>query len=80
LRTSIARRIQVVLALITASVLLGSLVPIVAADGGLEVTTPYPAVAVAPGSKVIFDLTVSSTRVADITLELAGYRLVGPRA
>ena len=43
-----------------------------AADGGLEVTTPYPAVAVAPGSKVSFDLTVSSTRVADITLELGG--------
>jgi uncharacterized membrane protein len=44
----------------------------VSADGGLEVTTPYPAVAVAPGTKVSFDLTVSSTRTANVALELSG--------
>ena len=46
--------------------------PAVAADDGLEVTTPYPAVAVAPGSKVSFDLTVSSTRTANVGLALTG--------
>jgi uncharacterized membrane protein len=47
-------------------------IPIASADGGLEVATPYPAVAVAPGDKVSFDLTVSSVRVADIALSIDG--------
>ena len=49
---------------------LGLLAPVAAADGGLEVTTPYPAVAVAPGSKVTFDLTVSSTSSGNVALAL----------
>jgi len=52
--------------------ILAATVPAVAADGGLEVTTPFPAVAVAPGSKVSFDLTVSSTRAATIDLSTGG--------
>jgi uncharacterized membrane protein len=50
------------------TLLLGAFAPTAAADGGLEVTTAYPAVAVAPGSKVSFDLTVSSTRAGDVAL------------
>lgn len=46
--------------------------PLVVADDGLEVTTPYPAVAVAPGSKVSFDLTITSDATADVALSLAG--------
>lgn len=59
-------------ALAAAAMLAGSFVPVVAAAGGLEVTTPYPAVAVAPGSKVSFDLTVSSDQQAEIALAVAG--------
>lgn len=51
---------------------MGTLVPAVAADGGLEVTTPYPSVAVAPGDKVSFDLTVTSERTAIVALSLSG--------
>jgi uncharacterized membrane protein len=49
-----------------------TLAPVVGAANGLEVTTPYPAVAVAPGNKVSFDLTVASTRQADVDLKLSG--------
>lgn len=52
--------------------LFGVLAPSVAADNGLTVTTPYPAVAVAPGSKVSFDLTVASTRAANVALSVKG--------
>jgi uncharacterized membrane protein len=55
-----------------AGLLLSTLVPTVAADDGLEITTPYPAVAVAPGSKVTFDLTVKSSRTATVGLALSG--------
>jgi uncharacterized membrane protein len=54
------------------SLLLGGLAPTVAADGGLEVTTAYPAVAVAPGSKVSFDLKVTSTRAGSVALSVEG--------
>ncbi len=51
---------------------MATLVPGVAADGGLEVTTPYPSVAVAPGDKVSFDLTIESTQTAIVALSLGG--------
>ena len=54
------------------ALMLGALAPAVSADDGLEVTTAYPAVAVAPGSKVSFDLTVSSIRQANVALALSG--------
>jgi uncharacterized repeat protein (TIGR01451 family) len=52
--------------------LLMATVPAVGAAGGLTVTTPYPAVAVAPGSKVSFDLTVTSVRDATVAVSLRG--------
>jgi uncharacterized membrane protein len=72
LRRTLARRARVTTALAIATLALWSFAPAVAADGGLEVTTPYPAVAVAPGTKVSFDLKVSSTRTANVALELSG--------
>ena len=54
------------------ALMLGALAPTASADDGLEVTTAYPAVAVAPGSKVSFDLKVTSTRNADVGLALTG--------
>jgi uncharacterized membrane protein len=60
------------IALTMGTLLLGLLVPTAAADDGLEVTTPFPAVAVAPGSKVTFDLTVTSTRSGNAGLSLDG--------
>lgn len=59
---------RLVTALIGAALLLVPLAGPATADGGLEVTTPYQAVAVAPGSSVSFDLTVTSTRAADVSL------------
>jgi uncharacterized membrane protein len=60
------------LAVTTFALLFGALVPTAAADNGLQVTTAYPAVAVAPGSKVSFDLTISSTRSENVALTLSG--------
>jgi uncharacterized membrane protein len=59
-------------ALITSTLILATFAPIVTAANGLEVTTPYTAVAVAPGNKVSFDLEVSSTRTANVDLSLSG--------
>ena len=72
MRTTTARRVRVASALIAASYILTAVAAPVAADDGLEITTPYPAVAVAPGSKVSFDLTITSTRIADVALSMAG--------
>jgi uncharacterized membrane protein len=52
------------------ALLFGALVPTVAAANGLEVTTPYPSVAVAPGTKVSLDLTVTSTRAGEVALKV----------
>lgn len=68
----VARRARVAAALTFASMILGTLVPSVAADDGLEVTTPYPSVAVAPGDKVSFDLTVTSDQTTIVALTLGG--------
>jgi len=72
LRTWILRRTRVVSPLVAASIVLAVMAAPVAADDGLEITTPYPAVAVAPGSKVTFDLTVTSVRTADVALSVSG--------
>jgi uncharacterized membrane protein len=72
LRTSFAWPVRLTVALALASVVMATIIPSVSADNGLQVTTPYPAVTVAPGSKVSFDLTVSSTRDADVALNLTG--------
>jgi uncharacterized membrane protein len=54
------------------ALLLGALAPSVAADDGLEVTTAFPAIAVAPGAKASFDLKITSTRQGNVALSVAG--------
>ncbi len=71
-RISRAALTRLTTVLVVGGLMLGALAPSVAADDGLEVTTPYPAVAVAPGSKVSFDLTVASIRTANVGLALSG--------
>jgi uncharacterized membrane protein len=63
---------RVTTAFVSALALVAMLVPTVAADDGLELTTPFPAVAVAPGSQVQFDIAVASDQTAVVDLELAG--------
>ena len=63
---------RVTTALVISTLVLWTIAPAVSADDGLEVTTPYPAVAVAPGTKVSFDLAVDFTRAANVSLGLSG--------
>ena len=72
MRRSLARSTRATTALVISILVLWTLAPAVSADNGLEVTTPFPAVAVAPGTKVSFDLTVDSTRTANVSLALSG--------
>lgn len=72
MRTRVARRAPVMAALIISSLGLTAFAPMAGAANGLEVTTQFPAVVVAPGNKVSFDLVVTSVRRADIALSLAG--------
>ena len=72
MRRSFARSTRATTALVISILVLWTFAPAVSADNGLEVTTPYPAVAVAPGTKVSFDLTVDSTRAANVSLALSG--------
>ena len=72
MRSPVARHAPAMAALITSTLILAAFVPVVTAADGLEVTTPYTAVAVAPGNKVSFDLEVSSTRTANVDLSLSG--------
>lgn len=72
MRRSFARSGRLTTALVISVLALWSFAPAASADDGLEVTTPFPAVAVAPGTKVSFDLTVDSTRAANVSLELDG--------
>ena len=68
--TARLRRPAVFLA--AAAVFLVGLVPSVGAAGGLEVTTPYPSIAVAPGSSASFDLTITSTTEGTASLVVLG--------
>ncbi len=72
MRTRVARRAPVMAALVISSLGLTAFAPVVGAANGLEVTTQFPAVVVAPGNKVSFDLQVTSTRLADVELSLTG--------
>ena len=62
---------RVTAALALASILVGALAP-VAAAADLKLTTPYPAVVVAPGSKVSFDIAVGSSSQANVALAVKG--------
>jgi uncharacterized membrane protein len=72
LRSPAARLAPVIAALTLSSMLLATLVPFATAANGLKVTTPYTAVSVAPGNKVSFDLTVTATESANVSLSLSG--------
>jgi uncharacterized membrane protein len=72
LRTKVARRAPIMAALVISSLGLTAFAPVAGAANGLEVTTKFPAVVVAPGNKVSFDLRVTSTRQADVALSLNG--------
>ncbi len=72
MHSRVARHARLTAALVISSLALAVGAPAASADNGLEVTTPYPAVAVAPGTNVSFDLTVTSVRAATVSLELAG--------
>ena len=72
MRRTSSRPVRGTAAVALAVMLLSAIAPAVAADEGLEVTTPFPAVAVAPGSQVSFDLTVAYTRSAIVDLEVSG--------
>jgi uncharacterized membrane protein len=68
--TARVRRSAVFLA--AAAVFLVGLVPAVGAAGGLTVTTPYPSIAVAPGSSASFDLTITSATEGTASLVVVG--------
>jgi uncharacterized membrane protein len=73
LPTSLAARVRrpaVILA--AAALFLGGLAPAAGAADTLTVTTPYPSIAVAPGSKASFDLTITSTVEATVSLTVTG--------
>ena len=70
--TRSVRRVRFASALVAASIAFAAIAAPVAADDGLEITTPFPGVAVAPGSQVSFDLTVTSVRNAEVQLSVAG--------
>jgi uncharacterized membrane protein len=53
-------------------VFLGGLVPAVGAADTLDVTTPYPSIAVAPGSSASFDLTITSGTAGTVSLVVLG--------
>jgi uncharacterized membrane protein len=65
-----ARRGAIVLA--STALLLVGLVPAAAAADVLAVTTPYPSIAVAPGSDASFDLTVTNSREGTVGLTVTG--------
>jgi uncharacterized membrane protein len=68
----IARARRPAIALAAAAVLLVGLVPAVAAADTLTVTTPYPSIAVAPGSNASFDLTVAVPDAGTVDLSVTG--------
>ena len=71
--TSLAARVRrPAVFLAAAAVFLVGLVPSVGAAGGLEVTTPYPSIAVAPGSSASFDLTITSATEGTASLVVLG--------
>ncbi len=67
----IARARRTAIALAASAVALAGLAPaVLAAD--LSVTTPYPDIAVAPGSSASFDLTITAPRDGTVDLSVSG--------
>jgi uncharacterized membrane protein len=69
---SIRSRLRTIVPAVLAIGLLAGLAGQAAAADTLSLTTPYPAVVVAPGSKVSFDLTVKTTAAARVDLAVSG--------
>ena len=65
-----ARRAAIVLA--TVATFLVGLTPGAVAADVLAVTTPYPSIAVAPGSNASFELTITNSREGTVDLSVAG--------
>jgi uncharacterized repeat protein (TIGR01451 family) len=55
-----------------AALALGAAAPVAFAADPLTITTPYPAVAVAPGAKVTFDVSVTTSTPQRVSLSLTG--------
>ena len=56
----------------TGCVVVAGVAPAAAQDAGLVVTTPYPSVAVQPGSSVEFDLDVAAAAPESVALNVSG--------
>jgi len=68
----IVRARRPAIALAAAAVLLVGLVPAATAADSLAVTTPYPSIAIAPGSNASFDLTVTAPTAGTVDLTVSG--------
>ncbi|MEZ0241402.1 MAG: NEW3 domain-containing protein [Chloroflexota bacterium] len=69
---SIRSRLRAIVPGVLAIGMLAGLAGPAAAVDGLTLTTPYPSVAVAPGSKVSFDLTIKTTAPGRVDLGVSG--------
>jgi uncharacterized membrane protein len=72
LTSLIARGRRPAIALAVSAVFLVGLAPAVTAADAFAVTTPYPAIAVAPGSSASFDLSITSPRAGTASLSVSG--------
>jgi uncharacterized membrane protein len=68
----IARVRRPAIALAVSAVVLSGLAPAALAADPLTITTPYPEIAVAPGSSASFDLSITASRDGIATLSVAG--------
>jgi uncharacterized membrane protein len=68
----IARVRRPAIALAVSAVVLSGLAPAALAADPLTITTPYPAIAVAPGSSASFDLSITASRDGIANLSVAG--------
>lgn len=68
-RTGIRRAVVVIAA---AGIAASVLAPAALAASGFEVTTPYPAVVVAPGTHVSFDVSITTANPERVSLALSG--------
>jgi uncharacterized membrane protein len=68
----IARARRPAIALASAAVLLVGLVPAATAAEPFAVTTPYPSIAIAPGSSASFDLTITTPTAGAVDLSVGG--------
>lgn len=66
------RRLRGLLFLTAAVVLMTGIAPVASAAEKLSLTTPYPSVSVNPGSRVTFNLKVSTDTAGRVDLALAG--------